>query len=437
MECKYGCVEFFSEYRKHCPAFLAKPIDALITALLKTRRYVNVPAGTGTGTKSEPAGRAPEKSSVSATTRQKEEPASATPAEEGCEFPFVELSETEEKMLFDANVVIRYGDAGAAINMCEQLDMMLEDYPVECLLQRSDLIKSLLFRLENEKDFAFHHFAVPVLMKIVARLRTVYRLYLTNFSRPSELPLVEKIEHKLARAYLEATYPAVLSSKYDKPAAANKLCLDSMSHLSALGFILQKCIKAMKDRNKLGSLVLLYQSTLSAVFANYTVAQSPRLLKEVFVPACNGFVETIQTLGVAQVCADPLLHPVLHACANLCQFMDDRSLPVCRKAVPKFFSAVEEAAYYDCFEPKHLICVKKAMDADTLESMKKTEEITRALEETGKYQQTKRASALTQKDGTIIIESREDVEEALAYLGRLAVCLEFYSSEKGSLLEGI
>ena len=407
---------------------MAKTIDSLITSLLKTRRYVNVPLPSS-GTVKEATIAKAKPNTISAI-----KPESASVPSESCEFPFVNLTEAEEKTLFDANVVIRYGDPAAVINMCEQLELMLDDFPVECLLQRTDLIKSLLHRLESEKDFAFHHFAVPVLRKVVAKLKAVYNVYVSNFARPSELPLIEKFEQKVAGAYLEGTYPAVLGSKYDRSAAANKLCIDSMSHLSALGLIAQKCVKSMKDKSKLGYLVLLYQQALAAIFASYK-PENERLTKELFVPTCASFVEVIQSVGLPEICGDPLLRPILQAASKLCEFLGE-SAQVCFRAVPKIFSALEEASYYDCFEDAQLENVKKVMaivNPDMLASLKKCQETRLAIGATAKYQQNKQASSLS---SGVRIETHDDVVEALDYLGELAKCLEFYS-EKDCLLEGI
>eukprot|EP01022_Parablepharisma_sp_SALTPOND_P015390 TRINITY_DN2169_c0_g1_i1.p2 TRINITY_DN2169_c0_g1~~TRINITY_DN2169_c0_g1_i1.p2 ORF type:complete len:707 (-),score=74.22 TRINITY_DN2169_c0_g1_i1:4568-6688(-) len=429
VECKYGSVEFFSEYRKFAPSFLAKDLDMLISSLLKTRRHMVIPEPP-VQTSAQPVPPAIKKESP--PTERSKEP---------CEFPMITLSEAEEKVIFDTNVVIRYGDANAAVKACEQLGAILEDFPVECFLQRSDLLKTLMHRLENEKEFPFHRFAVPVLMKIVEKLRTAYRIYESSFSRPSELPALEKLEHKMARVYLEGAYPTAFYGEYEKTQPTgytNKVSIDSMSQLVALGTIGKGSVKAMKDSNKIGSVILLYKKVLEAVKENYAF-ESERVMKEVLVPICQAFVEVIQIYGITEMCQDYMNHPILHAMIYLCEYMEGVTVRNCYRVVPKFYSALEEAVFFDVFEQEQMEVLKKVMEIcnpSVVESLNKVQMIKEAIKYTAEYQQEKQAEALARRERGVVLKSVEDVENALKYLGQLIICLEFYST-RDSLLEEI
>ena len=69
---------------------------------------------------------------------------------ESCELPFVHLVEEDEKKLFDLSVQLKFGDFRTVLLAIQTLlDTVLQDYPVEVLLQRSDILKSLLDLLEG------------------------------------------------------------------------------------------------------------------------------------------------------------------------------------------------------------------------------------------------------------------------------------------------
>jgi len=68
---------------------------------------------------------------------------------EPCELPFVHLSEQDEKRIFDVSVQLKFGDFRTVLQACLQFESILQDFPVEVLLQRTDIIKALLDLLEG------------------------------------------------------------------------------------------------------------------------------------------------------------------------------------------------------------------------------------------------------------------------------------------------
>lgn len=69
---------------------------------------------------------------------------------EPCELPFVQLTEEDEKKLFDLSVQLKFGDFRTVMHAVHTLvDTVLPDYPIEVLLQRSDIFKALLDLLEG------------------------------------------------------------------------------------------------------------------------------------------------------------------------------------------------------------------------------------------------------------------------------------------------
>ena len=69
---------------------------------------------------------------------------------EPCELPFVWLTEDDEKKLFDLSVQLKFGDFRTVmIAIHTLLDTVIQDFPIEVLLQRSDIFKSLLDLLEG------------------------------------------------------------------------------------------------------------------------------------------------------------------------------------------------------------------------------------------------------------------------------------------------
>lgn len=77
---------------------------------------------------------------------------------EACELPFVHLTEDDEKKLFDLSVQLKFGDFRTVLLAIQTLiDTILPDYPIEVLLQRSDIIKSLLDLLEGGQGATSGH----------------------------------------------------------------------------------------------------------------------------------------------------------------------------------------------------------------------------------------------------------------------------------------
>jgi len=446
IECKYGCVEFLVEYRKFAPHFISTDLDTLIAMLLKTRRHVIVepiPEPIPVKPNQEKIIKKDPFEGVSSNTNKKSPLKEEKRNPEICEFPYIQLSEQEEKMIFDLNVVIRYGDPSTCIKACEQLDYILDDFPIEIFLQRTDLLKNMLYRLENEKEFAFQQFAVPVLFKFAEKLKRAYNIFESSFSRPSQLPALEKLEHKVAKVYLEGTYPAVFSSQYENTQTnetiAKPQLLDSMSHLNCLGNIGKSAIRAMKDINKMGLSMLLFKEILITTNICYKTINE-RLVREFYIPICQAFVEIIQNYNILEVSTKYEYQPIIFAAISLCQYMDDYASKMCFKMVPKFFSALEEAAYYSVFEEgdqfKTLEFIMNSGYNETVtNSLQKVKNIVNSIKETKKYQQEKLAEGLARGVKGIILENEKDFENAINYLKQLVICLEFYSTRDSCLEE--
>ena len=69
---------------------------------------------------------------------------------ETCDLPFIFLSDSDEKDLFDLAVALKFGNQQTIFQSCQRLDtLMLHDFPPEFFLQRSDILKALLDLLEG------------------------------------------------------------------------------------------------------------------------------------------------------------------------------------------------------------------------------------------------------------------------------------------------
>lgn len=69
---------------------------------------------------------------------------------EECELPLIQLSEQDEKILFDLSVSLKFGNPETIVRSCQMLQTkILHDFPPEVFLQRTDIVKSLLDLLEG------------------------------------------------------------------------------------------------------------------------------------------------------------------------------------------------------------------------------------------------------------------------------------------------
>ena len=68
------------------------------------------------------------------------------------------MTEEDEKKLFDLSVQLKFGDFRTVMLAIHTLlDTVINDYPIEVLLQRSDIFKALLDLLEGGQGASSGH----------------------------------------------------------------------------------------------------------------------------------------------------------------------------------------------------------------------------------------------------------------------------------------
>ena len=106
------------------------------------------------------------------------------------------MTEDDEKKLFDLSVQLKFGDFRTVLLAVQTLlDTVIPDYPVEVLLQRSDIFKSLLDLLEGGQgptsgqstNEAYANLAQQALIAFTRRLRNTYKFLTNNTMKPSQI----------------------------------------------------------------------------------------------------------------------------------------------------------------------------------------------------------------------------------------------------------
>lgn len=147
---EFGGIEFLSAYHRHAPTplqdLISEVLNLLVTAVdpdspkadsasslsyteyFQPRTLISDPVPTKLYTSSMP------KPDLEAHPK----------VDEHCEYPPVLLSESDEKVLFELTVSIKFGDEEQAIGALEETRRrVIEDFPVDCLLQRGDLVRAV------------------------------------------------------------------------------------------------------------------------------------------------------------------------------------------------------------------------------------------------------------------------------------------------------
>lgn len=153
---EFGGIEFLSAYHRHAPAPLQDLISEVLTLLVSsvdrdspTRSDLSSP---GQSTYTDYASTFEPRIAISDSGTTKLYTAKATRldleahprVDEHCEYPPVLLSESDEKVLFDLTVSVKFGDEEQAIGALEETKRRIcEDFPADCLLQRGDLVKAV------------------------------------------------------------------------------------------------------------------------------------------------------------------------------------------------------------------------------------------------------------------------------------------------------
>lgn len=151
-----------------------------------------------------------------------------------CEFPFALLCETDEKILFDLCVTLKFGNPEEIFKACEELKTrVFKDFPCEVILQHSDLIKSLvgLVKISNQKNLiSLANSALKVLNSLVLKLK-----YYKSFVAKPENRCASCVYKKMIvkAEYLEISVPCLKNEQWELGTPG-----PTMSLLSALEYII-------------------------------------------------------------------------------------------------------------------------------------------------------------------------------------------------------
>lgn len=159
-------VEYFNSYYKYVPTSLQSSVTSILNALISPSFTPTphsqediIPMQTILDHIPKIKGKLPEPIP---------EETSASPSE----FPPVLLCESDEKILFDLAVTLKFANAEEIIQSCSEFNSrILKDFPCETLLQHSDVIRSLvaLIRMSSQKN------AVDVALSALAALNGLMR----------------------------------------------------------------------------------------------------------------------------------------------------------------------------------------------------------------------------------------------------------------------
>lgn len=108
-----------------------------------------------------------------------------------CEIPYVMLCDEDEKILFDLSVMLKFGDFKNILNATQRIqNQTLYDYPIEVLLQRTDILRALIDLMEGSNgNNVYTNLVQPCLLTFVQRLKTLYLFNCSNTNKVSHVTL--------------------------------------------------------------------------------------------------------------------------------------------------------------------------------------------------------------------------------------------------------
>jgi hypothetical protein len=103
---------------------------------------------------------------------------------EHCELPHISLVETDENLLMDYGVKIRYGDAKNFSQASRELESyIMKDYPLETFLQRTEILNATLDIMVATIDLRVFHNSLLILNKFVENSVCLYKFLLNPYNR--------------------------------------------------------------------------------------------------------------------------------------------------------------------------------------------------------------------------------------------------------------
>ena len=221
-----GGKEFLDAYSKYAPQTLHSSISDIMNALVSPS-FQPLEEPKILPKKEKPKTELPQVTRNKPTKKEvKYEDFEKTSIEDPCEFPPVMLLESDEKVLFDLGVTLKYGNPDEILESCEEVQLrVLEDFPADCLLQRTDLILSLtgLVKTATSKG------VVSVAYKGITTIGE-FLSKLENFSKQ-----VAKPEFRVAtyipkkslssQEHLELSYPCLKNEQWEVGTPGSTLSL--------------------------------------------------------------------------------------------------------------------------------------------------------------------------------------------------------------------
>jgi len=311
------------------------------------------------------------------------------------------LTDKEEKLILNLAENIKYGDPANTIKACEDFELLIKDFPIECLLQHTNLLKVLIYRFINEQEFPFHNFALPLFSLIIERLSSVHKIYDSIFSKPSEIPALDKVEYKEAKEYLEYAYPCVNNED-------NRM--DSVSSVVAIKWIMIGAIETMVNKNKVGASVILYTKCHKFLKEK----SKSKDISQIIIPVAQTFINIIK---------QERTNEIIRVAVRLCELIESTSRGMYYDKVPMFISVLEDSLFTGILDEEEAEIVKGIARVEALNSLKKANEVRETINYVNLHKDT-----MNELYKANIMLSDVDIANGLTYAEKLISSLEFHST---------
>lgn len=175
-----GCIEFLNSYYNHVPTSLQTVVSGILNSLVTPsfkpieRQVPIFSSEPEIPTNIYPSSELPTFIKPKQHSKIHIDDSQPISIQEHCEYPPVLLCDSDEKLLFDICVLIKFGNTEEMIESCNDVQYsILLNYPVDSLLQRPDIIRSVVSLANaalSKGAFEVTHKALKVMESILIKL---------------------------------------------------------------------------------------------------------------------------------------------------------------------------------------------------------------------------------------------------------------------------
>lgn len=244
--------------------------------------------------------------------------------------PSYEITNTDQKILFDLSVQLQFGKKSTIIKLLsKELIHYLRDYPLEAILESDKLIEQLiLFGNSNDDELlAICSDYMKVLFKKM--LETLLRLENVNYRKPQESQASRS--HLLSMAdqeHLRISYPSLDPVQYSKETFQARVAQSSTkiySFITLMDAMIKNCFNLFTEDSLVSTFVDLISNYINPLLTKLESIH-PQAIKRMILGYLKIFQKMTKNLNLLDDRSSLVVAPAIKASLLLLQVIEGASL---------------------------------------------------------------------------------------------------------------